>query len=390
MKLFFILQLFLVIIYAPIINDTSRQWEIKIKYKIDSSVYRDYIVMAVNMIGKYSCVDLENDNYIKDTENGIKFIWGDSCRSERIGKHTESKINIIYISYKCRYNIVWIQAMILEALGIYPEQTRRDRDHYIEVYYNNIKEGCSFDYFINSPNFTTNYDTNYDFGSVTQYWPRSCSKNVYDTISPYGDYKDIYEKMMGQKLNVAFNDYKLLNRYFCNDTCHYIRPELHCRRRGYRHPLICLKCLCPFPFTGVNCENLYSSSSNCPYHHLMASVNYTESITFRESRKCYTIIEAKNPGKHVKLTLTSQTLDNFSPCTRTDGMIEVKYREDKSVMGLCLCGYITSPVTITSEDTHVVIAYLGSSRYHSAKFLYTAIQNKNPVRISNNDDSLLD
>ncbi|ASZ12049.1 M12 family metallopeptidase [Chitinophaga pendula] len=65
------------------------------------------------------------------------------------------------------------------AAGLYHEHTRRDRDQYIRILWNNIQSGQSYNF--NIYNSGTDYGT-FDFNSVMMYWPTSYSANGQPTI----------------------------------------------------------------------------------------------------------------------------------------------------------------------------------------------------------------
>lgn len=55
------------------------------------------------------------------------------------------------------------------AIGLFHEQSRSDRDGYVQVLTGNIKTNRRFNF--NREFLTRNYDTTYDFYSVMQYGP---------------------------------------------------------------------------------------------------------------------------------------------------------------------------------------------------------------------------
>uniref|UniRef100_A0A0N4ZLB8 Metalloendopeptidase n=1 Tax=Parastrongyloides trichosuri TaxID=131310 RepID=A0A0N4ZLB8_PARTI len=174
------LFLFFVITRGSIINDTNRQWTLPLNYSISSSLYDWYIRRAMALFSTYTCVKFQEKKDLKDTDYGIKFLYGEPCKSDSIGRKPNG-VNKIYINSKCNYNFAWIQGMIMEALGVYPEQTRTDRDKFVKIKYENVDyehyPGVWQYFDINWPYNTSNYDTKYEYGSVVQYYPRAFSKN---------------------------------------------------------------------------------------------------------------------------------------------------------------------------------------------------------------------
>ncbi|XP_062400174.1 hatching enzyme 1.2-like [Sardina pilchardus] len=74
-----------------------------------------------------------------------------------------------------------VQHELLHALGFHHEQTRSDRDKYVKINFENIREGFSNNF---AKHNTNNLNTAYDYGSVMHYGRKAFSKNRNDTITP--------------------------------------------------------------------------------------------------------------------------------------------------------------------------------------------------------------
>lgn len=66
------------------------------------------------------------------------------------------------------------------TVGLYHEHTRKDRDQYVKILWNNIQSGQSYNFNI--------YNSGTDIGpfninSVMMYWPTSYSRNGLPTIT---------------------------------------------------------------------------------------------------------------------------------------------------------------------------------------------------------------
>lgn len=65
-----------------------------------------------------------------------------------------------------------------------------------------------------------------------------------------------YQKTIGQRDQLSFNDIRLMNVIYCSDSC---TQKLPCQRGGYTDPRRCGRCRCPDGFTGkVYIQNLLS------------------------------------------------------------------------------------------------------------------------------------
>lgn len=85
------------------------------------------------------------------------------------------------------------------ALGLWHEQSRNDRDEYVEVHFENIYRGYEHNFYIQSDN---GEDIGlYDYGSIMHYPSWAFSKNGEDTIVPLQDDVEI-----GQRTHLSEGD----------------------------------------------------------------------------------------------------------------------------------------------------------------------------------------
>uniref|UniRef100_A0A0N4Z1G5 Metalloendopeptidase n=1 Tax=Parastrongyloides trichosuri TaxID=131310 RepID=A0A0N4Z1G5_PARTI len=367
-----------ILIYGGILNDTSRQWKFPLYFRVDESLYDvDRVIKkAFSRIMEYTCLEFYEYPLYDDFKYGIHFKKGDKPYSDSIGKKLDSNITYIYLNNNWKNNYIMIQSLIIIALGVYPEQTRSDRDKYVHIYWKNIDTKANMIYFNQTKNDTLipEYDTHFDFGSVVHFKGTSFSINTKETISAYGWYYENYQNMMGQKTVVTFNNYKLLNRHFCS---HKINKTILCEKNGYGHPNQRRKCMCPYPFVGDRCQWIMKSATYCPNYQLTAVHHEYRNAVYHFKGYCFTSITATSSNYNVELTIYRLSLESVSPCTRMDGTVEVKYKKDKSIMGLCFCGSSQKNYKIVSEDNIMYFLYYGNLYRHEARIKYVAIQHKN-------------
>ncbi|XP_068578100.1 hatching enzyme 1.2-like [Cebidichthys violaceus] len=106
-----------------------------------------------------------------------------------------------------------IQHELIHALGFWHEQSRSDRDAFVQINYGNILQG-------QERNFdrldTNNLNVPYDYSSVMHYAPRDFSKNSGETIVPLEPTAQI-----GQREGMSENDILKINKlYVCTDYLH--------------------------------------------------------------------------------------------------------------------------------------------------------------------------
>uniref|UniRef100_A0A0N4Z1K7 Astacin domain-containing protein n=1 Tax=Parastrongyloides trichosuri TaxID=131310 RepID=A0A0N4Z1K7_PARTI len=105
------------------------------------------------------------------------------------------------------------------------------------------------------------------YGSLMHYPGSSYISN----FKPYMLAKNVdpYNKMMGQSYRLSFNDFKLLNLYFCSKNC--LGSEHKCKNGGYLHWIQCGTCICPKGFQGRDCGYIKPISHYCNETILVAS-----------------------------------------------------------------------------------------------------------------------
>ena len=78
---------------------------------------------------------------VQPTKGGFdKLFWNRRCHS-RVGRSPHTREQTISIGHNCEDSIGVPLHEILHALGFFHEQSRRDRDDYIEIIWNNIQKG---------------------------------------------------------------------------------------------------------------------------------------------------------------------------------------------------------------------------------------------------------
>ncbi|XP_069371240.1 uncharacterized protein [Paralichthys olivaceus] len=106
-----------------------------------------------------------------------------------------------------------IQHELLHVLGFWHEQSRTDRDIYVQIHKDNIQDNQlrNFDKLDSN-----NLNVPYDYSSVMHYGPTDFSKNGLNTISAFSA-----TATMGQRIGMSENDILKINKlYGCTDYLH--------------------------------------------------------------------------------------------------------------------------------------------------------------------------
>uniref|UniRef100_A0A0N4ZTU0 Metalloendopeptidase n=1 Tax=Parastrongyloides trichosuri TaxID=131310 RepID=A0A0N4ZTU0_PARTI len=354
---------FFLCVYGGIYNDTEHEWKFPIQYRVWNAVDTTYIDKAFYLISNNTCLNFTKNDELKYEEPGIIFgNIGQGYYSNSIGPKNNKAVTI-FLDHQCRRKEACIISLILQAIGVFPEQTRQDRDEYVSINYDNINNTDDTIYFNKSdPTITSDYDTKYDYGSLVQYYRKSYSKNDQDTISSKGEYGQYYQLMLGQKNVATLNDYKILSRRYCANYCDEKKSK-RCAHGGYKNPRNCSQCVCPFPYKGEICtekiESTLTKKQGCdPIQKTVSKRGQT--YQYNGKGICVETFIASE-GKKVQLKILEQSTTPQTPCARNSSMVEVQYREKdkREVMGLCFCGSITNSDIITSEGTNLILIYNG-------------------------------
>jgi hypothetical protein len=68
------------------------------------------------------------------------------------------------------------------AVGFYHEQSREDRDEFVDILYDNIQSGFAYAFDKAAPGTTNTFDVRYDYESVMHYGNTYFSRNGQPTI----------------------------------------------------------------------------------------------------------------------------------------------------------------------------------------------------------------
>uniref|UniRef100_A0A0K0EXP4 Metalloendopeptidase n=1 Tax=Strongyloides venezuelensis TaxID=75913 RepID=A0A0K0EXP4_STRVS len=296
----------------------------------------------------------------------IKFVGDLKNKINNYHFNYQSKVQNPYeikVEYNCNKRVGCIIKKLLAYMGFFMTQRRIDRDQYITVNNDYILDHYKNDY----EKIDKDYDlanTGYDYGSVmhaSKFYGKNYSRGDTFNINP-----EQYELMVGQEYGLSFNDYKIVNYRYCSEKC---PNKLSCKNGGFQSPEGCKYCECPNGYKGNLCEEIEESSLGCGDNKLSASSDL-KVLTFNGRRKCNVLITA-NVGRKIEIKVNDLRVPTFNPCFENHGL-EIKYRADKSLTGLCLC-MVANDVTVTSENNEVFIQYNGDGTTHLAKIEYREI-----------------
>lgn len=172
--------------------------------------------------------------YRNKPSEGRPYLWyghhGTNSCASYVGKRSSAKDGQkIWIGSKCFDELGIIEHETLHALGFYHEQSRPDRDDYIDVRNENIMPGKEVNFAKLSKDAVLNLGRPYDYDSVLHYGNNFFSKNTFETIDSRGysigqrdamSIGDILQtRLMYQCSDGNERTYDEYNQHTCTSTC---------------------------------------------------------------------------------------------------------------------------------------------------------------------------
>uniref|UniRef100_A0A0N5C6Z3 Metalloendopeptidase n=1 Tax=Strongyloides papillosus TaxID=174720 RepID=A0A0N5C6Z3_STREA len=274
-----------------IYSSKNNMWTFPIPYYVETGVDATLVTTALNFIESETCVRFTKSATPITGKPGLRRIYTDAPQEISIGSGCGQK--------------GILQHETAHALGVYHEQSRPDRYLYVSIKTENIIAGKESNFAGSIPGF-------------------AFSKNGNQTIVAL-DRK--FDKTMGQRNMLSFNDVKLINYKYCNSTCP--STSISCRNGGYENPNSCGVCRCPLGFYGTNCQNYVGSKSTLCGNQFLTANTTLQTLNVTGAIECYYYIST--PMYQVRLNVISTNLVNNDPCYTGKGL-EIKYQNDRSAL----------------------------------------------------------
>ncbi|XP_066913629.1 hatching enzyme 1.2-like [Clytia hemisphaerica] len=202
-----------------------------IKYYIDEDFNShgyaiETIKHAIADYEKYTCIRFQQVDRLPSRGPYMHFVLKGGCFSN-VGRNSWG--NEISLGYGC-WNKGTAIHEIGHALGFFHEQSRPDRDDYVEIMWNNIKPGDKFNFDKYTTRTIDSLDTEYDFLSIMHYRNNAFALNRKQyTIRTRDPSK---RRLIGQRDELSKIDKIQLNRMYCGATSQtdgYTRPPIRTR-----------------------------------------------------------------------------------------------------------------------------------------------------------------
>ncbi|NP_999767.2 protein SpAN precursor [Strongylocentrotus purpuratus] len=332
----------------------SQRWSYKIiPYVIESSSsgQSSLIRSAMDHWEQNTCLRFEPLTSSHSSRLGhtsyISFFRGNGCWSH-VGRSFTNQQQIS-IGPQCGY-FGTIVHEIGHAIGFHHEQSRPDRDEYINVNYENVQEGREHNFAKYTWGSVTSSNVEYDVGSIMHYGGYGFSSNGRPTITTIDPRLN---SRLGQRTALSAADIELANRiYECDDVEDCSNAD-ECLNGGY-HDADC-DCVCPSSYSGDLCQDGGPTvrPADCSYRFTemtgeITSPNYPNN--YDDNTAC--VYEIEGPyGSTIELTLLDLDIETETLC-RYDA-VEVR-KDDINSIGEKFCGNILPPVQISSSNQMMV------------------------------------
>lgn len=190
-----------------VINKAYR-WTFPIPYILGDDLdlnAKGCVYQAFEMYRLKSCIDFKP---YEGEKSFIKFVKRNGCFSS-VGDQQNGQI--LSLGPGCDHKAV-IEHELLHALGFYHEQSRTDRDDYVNIWLDQVTPGLEHNFNKYNDDFITDQNTPYDYESVMHYRPFSFNQN--DSIPTITTKIPEFYNIIGQYLDFSEMDTLRLNRMY--------------------------------------------------------------------------------------------------------------------------------------------------------------------------------
>nr|XP_056712818.1 meprin A subunit alpha-like [Euleptes europaea] len=190
------------------LRNTSYRWELPVPYIMGSTLdlnTKGVILQAFEMFRLKSCIDFKP---YEGEKSYLQFEKLDGCWSYVGDFKTGQNVSI---GERCEYKDT-VEHEVLHALGFYHEQSRSDRDDYVNIAWNEVIEGQTHNFNKYDDKFITDLNTPYDYESVMHYGPYSFNKN--SSIPTIRAKIPAFNDIIGQSQDMSRIDLQRLNQMY--------------------------------------------------------------------------------------------------------------------------------------------------------------------------------
>lgn len=245
------------------VPDTSLYWPNgEIVYTYHESINQmemNVIEAAIQHWRQHTCLTFRprqpNDYYFIRFRSDTQGCWSLVGRqADRMGQGQD-----VSIGQGCA-NLNVVVHEIGHVIGFYHEQSRSDRDQYIDIVWSNVLPGFALQFRKESD---SSYNIPYDLTSTMQYPQWAFSKEIFEKSTIVAR-NPAYQRFLSKNYPLSFRDRLLANQmYQCTTACSTSVGGGSCQNGGYMRATgggyeygggSQCSCDCPPNYTGPNCE----------------------------------------------------------------------------------------------------------------------------------------
>uniref|UniRef100_A0A914V2T7 Metalloendopeptidase n=1 Tax=Plectus sambesii TaxID=2011161 RepID=A0A914V2T7_9BILA len=342
------------------IGPAPRRWDVRrpIEYSFDGShTTREQriVELALEHWHNITCLNfVRNDN--EPSGNRIVFTDVDGCASN-VGRHPLGEPQFVSLAPECM-RLGVIAHEVAHALGFWHEQSRPDRDQYVDVKWENIDRDSKGQFLKEQPADVDNAGIAYDYGSIMHYRSKAFAR--FDDLFTINTNIADYQKTIGQRDQLSFNDIRLMNTIYCSSSC---PTQLPCQRGGYTDPRRCDRCRCPDGFTGQLCDSVMPGYGAECGGRLTVGAGWTTIKSpgypneFKEGQECSWLLVAPQ-SQHVELQFYGQ-FEMYCKARHSLCMdyVEIRNSTDFANTGMRYCCYGTPTSTVFSSTEDMLLLF---------------------------------
>jgi len=188
------------------------RWPTTIHYQFESgfaSGGRAAVAAAIKQYEEKTCLRFVQGK--SSSGSYLSFYPGGGCSSP-VG-YRRGRVNRISLARGC-WRVGTVMHEIGHSIGLYHEQSRPDRDQFVEILWKNIKGGMDFNFNKQKASNIDSLGTPYDYNSMMHYGAYGFGGGSM-TIRTKDPSK---QRVIGQRLGPSPIDVTQLNRMYCNSV----------------------------------------------------------------------------------------------------------------------------------------------------------------------------
>ncbi|KAG7513543.1 meprin A subunit beta-like [Solea senegalensis] len=205
------------IFYRNSILGHEYRWPTTVPYYLDDSLdmnAKGVILKAFDQYRLKTCIDFKP---WKEEKNYISVFKGDGCYSSVGNQHVGKQR--LSIGRNCD-RLGTVMHEFLHALGFWHEQSRADRDDYVNIMWDHIEPGKEHNFKIRDDTVSSDLGVPYDYDSLMHYSKTSFSIGSEPTIVPKIPQ---FTNVIGQRMGFSASDLTKLNRlYNCTESSTFV------------------------------------------------------------------------------------------------------------------------------------------------------------------------